>query len=34
VVQAASDCAFDAAAAGLGPAMNRWNRFGRDVPHE
>lgn len=31
VVEAARDCAFDAAAAGVTQAMNRWNRFGRDA---
>jgi len=31
VVEAARDCAFDAAAAGLTQAMNRWNRFGREA---
>jgi peptidyl-tRNA hydrolase, PTH1 family len=34
VTQAACDCAFDAAASGLTQAMNRWNRFGRDVTDE
>lgn len=30
VIEAASDCAFEALAEGLTKAMNRWNRFGRD----
>jgi PTH1 family peptidyl-tRNA hydrolase len=34
VIEAAADCAFDAAAAGLTQAMNRWNRFGRDSTEE
>lgn len=34
VVQAACDCAFDAAASSLTQAMNRWNRFGREATDE
>ncbi len=34
VIEAAADCAFDAAALGLTQAMNRWNRFGRDTTEE
>lgn len=34
VIEAAADCAFDAAATGLTQAMNRWNRFGRDSIEE
>lgn len=33
-IEAAADCAFDAAADGLSQAMNRWNRFGRDTTEE
>jgi len=34
VIEAAAECAFDAAAEGLTLAMNRWNRFGRDTTEE
>jgi len=34
VIEAAAECAFDAAAEGLTTAMNRWNRFGRDTTEE
>jgi peptidyl-tRNA hydrolase, PTH1 family len=34
VIEAAAECAFDAAAEGLTLAMNRWNRFGRDTTIE
>jgi len=34
IVEAATDCAFDAAAEGITRAMNRWNRFGRDSMEE
>jgi magnesium chelatase family protein len=34
VIEAAAECAFDAAAEGLTRAMNRWNRFGRDTTEE
>jgi len=34
VIEAAAECAFDAAAEGLTQAMNRWNRFGRDTTEE
>lgn len=34
VIDAASECAYDAAALGLTQAMNRWNRFGRESTEE
>jgi hypothetical protein len=34
VIEAAGECAFDAAALGLTQAMNRWNRYGRDTTEE
>ena len=34
VIDAASECAFDAVAEGLTRAMNRWNRFGREDKDE
>jgi PTH1 family peptidyl-tRNA hydrolase len=34
VIEAAAECAFDAAAESLTLAMNRWNRFGRDTTQE
>jgi PTH1 family peptidyl-tRNA hydrolase len=34
LIEAAGECAFDAAALGLTHAMNRWNRYGRDTTEE
>ncbi len=34
LIDAASECAYDAVALGLTQAMNRWNRFGRESTEE